>query len=257
MLIYHFRITSEEHEDFLREIEIQPKQTFFDFHAIIVESAELLYCEKASFFMTDKKYKKDKEITLKTDKRHIRKYDEDLDKVVTDTVTLPLMKNSKLNQYIEDPHQKIIYEFVGKEHHSFFIELFKILKSDGMPSYPRCIKHIGELPKPPVMPVPIPSKPPTPKIVIPKIVIPKPEEAVKLDDLVENDSELAIIENELGSLLAEEDTAIIEVPAAVSDDEESYSYGAEEEEMEHIEDYEDIETLDKRFRGFDNESDDF
>ena len=58
MIIYRFRITSEEHENFLREIDIQPKQTFFDFHLAIVEAAELLHCERASFFPTDKKYKK-------------------------------------------------------------------------------------------------------------------------------------------------------------------------------------------------------
>ncbi|MCK9422457.1 MAG: hypothetical protein M0Q38_07655 [Bacteroidales bacterium] len=256
MLIYLFRITSDEHEDFLREIEIQPKQTFLDFHEILIESAELIHCERASFFMTDKKYKKDKEITLKTYKRQVRKYDEDLDQVVTETVALPLMKNAKLNQYIEDPHQKMIYEFVGKEHHSFFIDLFKILHSDGLPSYPRCIKRTGELPKQPVQPFPIASKPETPKITIPKIIIPKPEELAKLDNIVEDESELAIIENELENLLVEE-TAIIDAPKPVSDDDEAYSYGEEKEEMEHIEDYDDIESLDKRYYGFDQESDDF
>lgn len=257
MLIYLFRITSEEHEDFLREIEIQPKQTFLDFHAIIYESAELLHCDRASFFMTDKKYKKDKEITLKAYKRQVRKYDEDLDQVVTEAVALPLMKNAKLNQYIEDPHQKMIYEFVGKEHHSFFIDLFKILRSDGIPSYPRCIKRTGELPKQPVKPFAIPAKPVVPKITIPKVPVLRPDELAKLENIVENESELAIIESELGILLAEEETAIIDVPKPGSEEDEAYSYGEEKEEMEHIEDYDDIESLDKRYGGFDQESDDF
>ena len=95
MLIYRFKITCEEHDGFLREIEIQPNQTFLDFHHIIIDSSELLHCERASFFMTDKKYKKDKEISLKSEKRQVRKYDDDLDQVVTESLTLPLMKNSK------------------------------------------------------------------------------------------------------------------------------------------------------------------
>ena len=72
MLIYRFRITCEEHDGFLREIEIQPGQTFLDFHHILLDSAELLHCERASFFNMDKKYKKDKEISLKAEKRHHR-----------------------------------------------------------------------------------------------------------------------------------------------------------------------------------------
>jgi len=255
MLIYHFRITSDELEDFLREIEIQPKQTFLDFHAIILESAELLHCDHASFFLTDKKYKKDKEISLKTDKRQVRKYDEDLDQVVTETVTPPLMRNAKLNQYIEDPHQKMIYEFIGREHHSFFIELFKILKSDGIPSYPRCVKHIGELPKRIETPVALPQKPITPKITVPKIIIPRPEEVAKLDHIVEDESELVAIESQLDAILEEEEPVAIDIPPPVVDDDDGYSYGQEPEEMEHIEDYDDIESLDKRFDRFDQDDD--
>ena len=96
MLIYRFRITCEEHSGFLREIEIQPNQTFLDFHHVMLDSAELLHCDRASFFMTDKMYKKDKEISLKAEKRQIRKYDEDLDRVVTESLSLPVMKTEKL-----------------------------------------------------------------------------------------------------------------------------------------------------------------
>ena len=186
MLIYRFRITSNELENFLREIEIQPNQTFQDFHTILMESVDLVHCERASFFLTDKKYIKDKEVTLKPEKIKVRKYDEDMDIVVTDVKVLPLMKDSKIKNYIEDPHQKLIYEFHGKDYHSFFIELFKIVQSDGMLSYPRCNKRGGELPRKPEIPVAVAEEQTITKIVIPKIPLPKIETLAKLDHIEED-----------------------------------------------------------------------
>jgi hypothetical protein len=271
MLIYRFRITCEEHDGWLREIEIQPNQTFLDFHHILMESAELMHCERAFFFMTDKKYKKDKEITLKTEQRQLRKYDDDLDRVVTDFVTPPLMKVSKIKHFIEDPHQKMIYEFNGRDHFSFHIELFKIFQSEGYLSYPRCIKRIAELPKKTDQPVVNPIASATPKetiqkITVPKIPLPKMEELAKFEDIVEDDHELAAIEDELGSLIesVEEDEPVSEsqesAVAGEGDDDFSFHGQSEtddDENLEHIEDYEDIESLDKRLSGYDRDSDDY
>jgi hypothetical protein len=264
MLIYRFRITCEEHDPFLREIEIQPNQTFLDFHHILMDSSELLHCERSSFFMTDKKYKKDKEISLKAEKRQVRKYDEDLDQVVTDTVSLPLMKTEKLKHYIEDPHQKMIYEFVGRDIFSFHIELFKIFPSDGVPSFPRCIKRAGELPKKAEQPTPVAGVTPVaPRVVIPKVPLPKLQELVKFDDIVEDEEELAAIEEELEILI--EDTAeetVLETSGGDDHGVDDFLYGEHEEseeddKLDHLEDYEDIESLDKRISGFDRDSDDY
>jgi len=263
MLIYRFKVTCEEHDSFLREIEIQPNQTFLDFHHILLESAELLHCEQASFFMTDKRYKKDKEISLKTGKRQVRKYDEDLDQVVTESITVPLMKTEKLKDYIEDPHQKMIYEFAGRDTFSFHIELFKIFPADLGISFPRCIKRIAELPKKAEQPVAAVSSSPHPKVSVPKIPLPKVEELLKFDDIVEDELELAAIEGEIGELMGEtlDDSAAVE---DVHDEHENadFLYGGqhesdEEEPLDHLDDYEDIENLDQRLSGFDRESDDY
>ncbi|MCX6279718.1 MAG: hypothetical protein NT004_16740 [Bacteroidetes bacterium] len=262
MLIYRFKVTCEESDGFLREIEIQPNQTFLDFHHILVDSSELLRCEKASFYITDKKYKKDREISLKSAKKQIRKYDEDNDQVVTELVPVPLMKTEKLKNYIEDPHQKMIYEFVGREDFSFHLELFKIFQSEGTISFPRCIKHIGELPKKAEQPVPVPEKPIDPKIVIPKIALPAINNIAKLEHLVENEDELAAIESELGGLLAEAATSSNgDQELGVSADYD-YSFGQndedqEDEHIDHLDDFDDLESLDRRMSGFDHDSDDF
>ncbi len=263
MLIYRFRVTSDELESFLREIEIQPNQTFLDFHAVMMEAVELHHCDHASFFMTDKKYKKDKEVSLKPEKRQVRKYDEDLDQVTTETITIPLMKDARLKNYIEDPHQKMLYEFTSSEYHSFFIELFKIFPGEQMTSYPRCNKRMGELPKKPEIPVQLaPSAPPVPKVSIPKIQLPKLDLIAKLDSIVEDETEIAEIENSLVDILVDDhgidsQSDVVDIPPAVAHDGDEYSDGEEEHRMEHLEDYEDIDNLDKRYSGFDRDSDDF
>jgi hypothetical protein len=263
MLIYRFRVTCEEHDGFLREIEIQPNQTFYDFHHMLLESAELLHCERASFFMTDKKYKKDKEISLKAEKRQVRKYDEDLDQVVTESLTLPLMKTEKLKNYIEDPHQKMIYEFIGRDIFSFHLELFKIFPSDGITSFPRCIKRVGELPKKAEQPTLIAEEPVAPKPATLRIPLPKIEGIVKFDDIVEDEQELAAIESELGGLIEESsEEPVTEHDETGSNGVDDFLYGEqdeaeEEDKLDHLEDYEDIESLDERISGFDRDTDDY
>lgn len=255
MLVYRFRLISEDHDNLIRDIDILPGQTFFDFHVIIMESTELTHCEQASFYLTDKKYKKDKEITLKSVKRQIRKYDEDLDEIVSQTVVPPLMKKAKLKNFIEDPHQKMIYEFQGNEFYSFHIELFKILQADNSWSFPQCVKKNGELPKKAEILPPIATDTATPpKGIQPKIQIPKPQEIAKPNKIEEDEVELAEIGIQLGELLAEE-APLIATQVVSSEEEESYD--KEEEEMEHIEDYDDLDNLESKYSGYDRDSDDY
>ena len=134
MLIYRFRITASDHDDFLREVEIQPNQSFLDFHRLLVESADLKNGDGATFFMTDKKNKVRHEITLKTTKRKVRRYDDDLGEVVIESVSLPLMKDARIKNYIEDPHQTMDYEFHGREVINMHVELFKIMQSENLVS---------------------------------------------------------------------------------------------------------------------------
>src|SRR5512138_2056916 len=96
MLIYRFRIVSEDHEDFSMEIEIQPGQSFRDFHECIIESVELPPPDKASFYLTDKKYLKGTELSLKSYKKQVKRYDKELDEMVLETITPRLMKDSKI-----------------------------------------------------------------------------------------------------------------------------------------------------------------
>jgi len=255
MLVYRFRLISEDHDYFIRDIEILPGQTFLDFHSVILESTDLTSCSKASFFLTDKMYKKDREISLKSEKRQIRKYDEDLDEIISQTIVPPLMKKSKLKNYIEDPHQKMIYEFHGNEYHSFHIELLKIIQSDNTWSYPRCTKKSGELPKKAELPSLIITETIVPpKSILPKIQIPKLVEIAKLDKIEEDEVEPAEIDNQLTDIL-EEEAPLVATPGIDSEDEEAFD--DEEEEIERLDDYDNLDNIEQKFAGLDRDTDDY
>ncbi len=278
MLIYRFKVTSEEHEEFLREICIQPGQKFIDFYQAILESAEMIPAEQASFYLTDKKYKKDREISLNRYEKQVRKYDSEMDEMVTIMVVPKLMKDSKVKDYIEDPHQRMIFEYHGREYFTFFIELLKIIHSDDEGLYPKCVKWVGELPK---KPAPLISETPeeVEKPIVPeflKSLIPDLDILTKLDGMVEDDSELATIEDNLADILFGEDEKEV-VPVAAGpkvkkkqpdvhndpadifseedvedeDEKEDFSDG-----MDHLEDYDNIENIEIKYSKFSDDADD-
>lgn len=264
MLIYRFRITSEDFDDFLRVVEIQPGQTFLDFHNCIVSSSGLEKSDKAFFYLTDNIFKKQKEISLNPIKKQVRKYDDELDEIVTETFVPNLMKESQLKSFVEDPHQRMMYEFFGKEFLVFFIELFKIIKTDEKITLPRCIQSKGEIPKKPdINAIPVVSAPEATAPIRPPLGAPNGDNLFA--QITENENEIADIEGQLGDILANaENDATEETNDRQQDDETTYSMHQEEDseekendQMENLDEYDDIEHLEIKHRDFDRDSDDF
>ncbi len=147
MQAYRFRLLFEEQEDFLRDIEIKPGQTFKDFHDIIIQSAEIEGNELASFFICDPRWNKQREITLidmgvklpETD------FDEDDRKPVNVPLPVMIMEDVKIREVIDDPHQRILFEYNFLNPRTFFIELTKIVDADAKKQYPICVKKEGTL----------------------------------------------------------------------------------------------------------------
>jgi hypothetical protein len=261
MLIYRFRITSDEHDDFLMEVDIQPSQTFKELHDCIVESAELLPADRAFIYPTDKKDVRGLEISLKSYKKEVKKYDPELDEMVNEIIIPRMMKDARIKNYIEDPHQRLVYLYHGKVDIVLKIELFKIVPSENMKVYPSCNRKQGTLPKLPVVPV-IPEvvKQEKPKVAEPPIPLPTLASITKLDEIIEDDAELAEIDNEIGELLMEEAPVEAEVEehnaGSEEETEESSFYDSDEEKMEHLEDFDNIENLEMRFSHYDGNQDD-
>lgn len=134
-LVYKFRVTFEDYDEVTRDIEIKSVQTFEDFHQTIQASIGFDGSKPASFYISNDHWMRGQEIasSKKTDK---------------DGNQAALMKDSKLNNFIADPHQKIYYLSDYEANWGFFIELIKIVPSADMSkSYPVCVKTVGEAPK--------------------------------------------------------------------------------------------------------------
>ena len=162
MLIYRFRATMDDQDDFLRDIEILPNQSFLDFYEILADTAPFDKEEDVSFFLTDKFYKKQREITLNRMHKEEKFYDDEMGEMVTARRRLPLMKDAKLKDFIEDPHQKMLLIYQSGRYSPVYIEMFKIMQVDDG-RFPLCIRSVGKVAKPPVVhPVvqvePIPAK---------------------------------------------------------------------------------------------------
>lgn len=136
MAAYRFRITFEEDNDLFRDIEIRSDQTFLDFHNTLSKAFEFANKEMASFYLSDDNWRKGEEITLED------MSDDDESKKAK------LMKSAVIADFIEDPHQKLIYVYDFFNMWTFTIELMKIIpKPDAKSSYPQIVKSAGEIPK--------------------------------------------------------------------------------------------------------------
>jgi hypothetical protein len=135
MALYRFRITFEDYDDVIREIDVKSNQTFEDLHRAIHQSTGYAPEYSSSFYISNDQWIKGEEITyLPNQKRIDRK--------------IPLMDKVKLLSYIDDPHQKFYYTFNFDRPFDFHVELMKIILDDAPGvTYPAVIKSVGEAPK--------------------------------------------------------------------------------------------------------------
>ncbi|MFA5973105.1 MAG: hypothetical protein WC780_12200 [Lentimicrobiaceae bacterium] len=147
MQVYRFRLLFEEQDDFLRDIEIKPGQTFKDFNDIILKSVDVEGNELASFFICDPGWSKLREITLIDMGLKIPdpEIDDDDRKPVEVPLPVMIMEDVKIREAIEDPHQRMIFEYNFLNPMVFFIELVKIVEGDAKKAYPVCVKKEGAL----------------------------------------------------------------------------------------------------------------
>ena len=132
-MIYRFTIISDEVDDFVREIQIDPEATFFDLHEAILKAANYTNDQMTSFFICDDDWEIEKEITL-----------EEMDN--NPEMDSWIMKETRLNELIEDEKQKLLYVFDYMTERCFFIELSEIITGKEIKGA-KCTKKSGEAPK--------------------------------------------------------------------------------------------------------------
>lgn len=134
MAVYRFRVSFEDYDDVVREIDIKSNQTFKDLHYAIHQSVGYDPEKSSSFYVSNDHWIKNEEIAyLPTQRKTDR--------------SISLMENSKLSSFIDDPHQKFYYTYNFDKPYDFHVELIKILENDPSKTFPSVFKSVGEAPR--------------------------------------------------------------------------------------------------------------
>ena len=97
-MVFRFLILSDEVDDFKREIKIDSEATFLDLHNAIMDSVGYTKDQMCSFFICDDDWSKNTEITL-------------VEMDTTSEVDNYIMEDTRLEELLEDEHQKLLFVF--------------------------------------------------------------------------------------------------------------------------------------------------
>lgn len=113
-MVYRFTIVSDEVEDFMREIKIDADSTFLELHKLILSSCGYNNEQLTSFTICENGWEKAEEITL-------QEMDTDAD------VDSYIMEDTRLEDFLTDEKQHLLYTFDPLADRCFFMELSEII----------------------------------------------------------------------------------------------------------------------------------
>ena len=131
MAILKFRVYWEDDDSVYRDVVIRHVQSFFELHKAILKCFEFDNKHDATFFRSNDKWQRGKEITL-------QKYDKKY------PVEPLLMNDTTIGSEIRDPNQKFIYIYDFHKNWTFMVELINVNKEeDSNITYPSCSRSEG------------------------------------------------------------------------------------------------------------------
>jgi hypothetical protein len=131
MAILKFRIYWEDDDSVYRDVVIKHEQSFFDLLTIILKCFEFDNKHDATFYRSNDKWQRGKEITLE-------KYDKPY------KVEPLMMKETTVGSEIRDPNQKFICVYDFHKNWTFLAELIGVSKEeDHKLMYPACVNTEG------------------------------------------------------------------------------------------------------------------
>ncbi len=131
MAILKFRIYWEDDDSVYRDIVIKHSHTFSDLHHEILRCFEFDNKHKATFYRSNDKWQRGREISLK-------KYDK--------AYKAPplLMKDTTIGSEIRDTNQKFIYLYDFAKNWTFLVELINVSKEENPKiTYPAMVRKEG------------------------------------------------------------------------------------------------------------------
>lgn len=137
-MIFQFLLLSDEVDDFQREIQIASDNSFLELHSAILKATGFGNDEMASFFVCEDDWSKKTEVTL-------------VDMGAPPDADTYLMEDTRLEDLLEDEHQKLLFVFDYLAERALFIELNKIVPNKFI-DQPVCTLSTGN-PPPQTIPV--------------------------------------------------------------------------------------------------------
>lgn len=132
-MIFTFRLVSDEVDNFKREIKIDSTDNFLSLRNAICDCTGYDKGQMSSFFICDRNWEKEKEITLED-----MGSDPDQD--------IWLMEETELGELLEDEGQRVLYVFDYMTDRSFFMELIQVEPGKSLKD-PYCSLSLGTAPE--------------------------------------------------------------------------------------------------------------
>jgi hypothetical protein len=132
-MIFKFTVLSDEVDDFVRVIKIDPEATFLDLQNTILDSVKYEKNQMTSFFICSDDWEKGQEVTL-IEMDSSSEYDN------------LVMESTKLEELIEDEKQKLLFVFDMISERAFFIELSEIIPGKSVDK-PVIVESEGKAPE--------------------------------------------------------------------------------------------------------------
>lgn len=112
-MIYKFLLLSDEAENFSLEVRIDPESTFLQLNNTIIDALKYSKDQLTSFFICEDNWEKKTEITL-------------IEMDTSSDEDVWTMENTRINEFVEDEHQRLLFVYDLMGDRSFFMELRKI-----------------------------------------------------------------------------------------------------------------------------------
>jgi hypothetical protein len=132
-MVYRFLLLSDEVGNFKREIQISSEATFLDLHKAILKATGYDPDQLYSFFICGDDWSKETEITL-------------IEMDTSVDVDSYVMESTRLEEFIEEEEQKLLYVFDTLSERVFFMELIQIIMGKDI-AQPVCTLSNGNPPK--------------------------------------------------------------------------------------------------------------
>lgn len=130
--IFRIHVSLSESSGVYRIIDIPSGEFFHSLHLAILTAFNFDYSQLASFYLSNKNWKKGKEITLMD---------------MGDEHELPTMDNVKLEDLISKKGQRLVYVYDFVLMWTFILELTRIHNREEGKKYPLLVEEKGEAPR--------------------------------------------------------------------------------------------------------------